>query len=158
MNLFEKLLRRRVKKNERGGLEQKIIVKKSESLLGQVNSLINSYLPGFEDKWLILKCSDEETKKVIKIFSELLPKEIKYSQSLEITFLPYNEYYYTRLIHLDFCLGKTDNKYVWRFDLFELMINYLNKYDYLGLLEIDSIISKFNKFILLNIEEIHVLD
>jgi len=158
MNLFEKLLRRRVKKNERGGLEQKIIVKKSESLLGQVNSLINSYLPGFEDKWLILKCSDEETKKVIKIFSELLPKEIKYSQSLEITFLPYNEYYYTRLIHLDFCLGKTDNKYVWRFDLFELLIDYLNKHDCIGLLEIDSIISKFNKFILLNIEEIHVLD
>ena len=156
MNLFEKLLKK-VKKNE-NELEQKIIVKKAESLLRQVNSLISSYLPGFEDKWLILKCSDEETKKVIKIFSELLPKEIKYSQSLEITFLPYNEYYYTRLIHLDFCLGKTDNKYVWRFDLFELMINYLNKYDYLGLLEIDSIISKFNKFILLNIEEIHVLD
>ena len=158
MNLFEKLLRRRVKKNEMGGLEQKIIVKKAESLLRQVNSLINSYLPGFEDKWLILKCSDEELKEVIKIFSKLLPQEIKYSHSLEITFLPYNEYYYTRLIHLDFCLGKTDNKYVWRFDLFELLINYLNKHDYIGLLEIDSIINKFNKFILLNIEEIHVLD
>jgi len=156
MNLFEKLLKK-VKKNE-NELEQKIIVKKAESLLRQVNSLISSYLPGFEDKWLILKCSDEETKKVIKIFSELLPKEIKYSQSLEITFLPYNEHYYTRLIHLDFCLGKTDNKYVWRFDLFELLIDYLNKHDCIGLLEIDSIISKFNKFILLNIEEIHVLD
>jgi len=156
MNLFEKLLKR-VKKNE-NGLEQKIIVKKAESLLRQVNSLISSYLPGFEDKWLILKCSDEELKEVIKIFSKLLPQEIKYSQSLEITFLPYNEYYYTRLVHLDFCLGKTDAKYVWRFDLFELLINYLNKHDYIGLLEIDSIISKFNKFIVLNIEEIHVLD
>ena len=156
MNLFEKLLKK-VKKNE-NELEQKIIVKKAESLLRQVNSLISSYLPGFEDKWLILKCSDgKELKEVIKILSKLLPQEIRYSWSLEITFLPYNEYY-TRLIHLDFYLGKTDTKYVWRFDLFELMINYLNKHDYLGLLEIDSIISKFNKFILLNIEEIHVLD
>jgi hypothetical protein len=157
MNLFEKLLKK-VKKNE-NELKQKIIVKKAESLLRQVNSLINSYLPGFEDKWLILKCSDDkELKEVIKIFSKLLPQEIKYSQSLEIIFLPYNEYYYARLVHLDFCLGKTDTKYVWRFDLFELLIGYLNKHDYLGLLEIDSIISKFNKFILLNIEEIHVLD
>jgi len=155
MNLFKIL---HLKKRKETNLNPKIIMKEAELLLRQINSSLCLYLPGFENKWLILKCDEKELKEVIKIFYEVLPKEVNYSRKLKIKFSPYNENYGTRLVYLEFSLGD-NSEYIWKFDLFELMVIYLNSQDrWTSLLEIKLVIDKFIKFVLLNIENIYILD